>query len=120
MIKLPQMSHRFRITIQDYNVSQYISKCEFDYINRQIQLIVKQPADDADLIHLAIFHLGNRKVDITYNQLDGSGQVLTSNLFSCSTIIKHQFTLDYASEEPAVHIITFEFNNMATISKVNN
>ena len=118
MIKSSQLSHRFRVNIPDHAaISQFVKKCSFDYKNKLIQLVVKQPADDTDLIHLAIFHLTSSKIDISYDQLDGSGKVLSSNLFSGSKIIAHHHQLDYSSEEPVDHQLTFEFVNMATVTK---
>lgn len=118
MIKQSQLSHRFRVNIPDHAaISQFVKKCSFDYKNKLIQLVIKQSADDTDLIHLAIFQLINNKIDITYDQLDGSGKVLSSNVFSGSKIISHQHQLDYSSEEPVYHQLTFEFVNMATIAK---
>jgi len=113
MITQLQHSHRFRLTIQDYTkISQYILECNFDYVNKLINLDIRQPVDDTDLIHLAIFHLSSCKVDIVYSQFDSDGTILSSIQFTCAKLINHSYKLSYCNQEPTVHRLVFNFNNM--------
>ena len=122
-LSMPVISNRFRILFQDsisdknmlLKMSVETTNVEFDFLNNTITLMMRQPVESMDMgMTLNLFGVAeDSRIDIQFMDLIGEqGGMRLSGL----TKLSHKFKLDYHLDNPACHVVTWQFHVMESVS----
>ena len=107
-LQTPLMQNKFRVRFQSDDIEQLtiqVFKCVLDYAQGTATITLRHPLGSVDFTN-AIKRVLNDKSSIYIDYLGTDGVLRFTEAFRY-TATDHVFELNYASEEPAVHKITF-------------
>lgn len=120
----PQLQNRWRLQLTptipipdeiQQILKQQILSVKFDYHNQTFRFVVEQNANNTQL-HSLVKQLSKfsklndyEKINFVVACLDGADNTTSMFIFKSCKLLKHDFTLDYASSESCKHVLEFTY-----------
>lgn len=115
-IETPLLSYNFQILFpidEEHRVKKLITKCEFDYVNNTMTILVIQPRIDNGFTKL-LNTIRNTSITVLYLQSNSTEFASQLTYPDCKKIA-HTLELNYGNSDVAYHKMVFEFDPL-TIS----
>ncbi len=108
--------HRFRVLINDdVDLCQQVVTCSLNAFKKEFEVTLRQSitADIMERINNICIGIGYSKINVA--SVDGQNDKNHwSYEMSHAKVIDHNFDLDYASGDIAIHILKFTYRNLNT------
>lgn len=116
-VLMPHMQHRFRVLFGHCDeeireqISAQITSTSLDYANNKVKIVLLQPVAGGAL-HQFLHEWLSGSLEIYIQALTTGAKIAYTIRLSRLECIKHEFVLDYASNDVAKHTIVFKFNTL--------
>lgn len=115
-ILLPLMAHRFRVLFPSRYppvLTAQVTKCAMSFSAKTLSIVIEQSNADVGLLEAVAEIMGSRSPQkIVVDMMTGAGETVSRINFLGLCAVNHEFVLDYALNQTAVHHLEFTFSGV--------